>query len=197
MSQLPFYVKHSDAPAKRKMLVEAVRLFSEHGLAGTSIRDIAKATGYSNPVLYKHFGSKEDLALHLFEACHTEVWSTCRTAIASAKGFPARLEAYVEAWLELSSAYPEVVAFLSDSSRQLWPRASARVHKHTLIGLARSVVADAPATRRRGGIASEIGAAMLQGTVMEVTRMIQVGVLAPPPRKWKGEVVRLFSNALA
>jgi AcrR family transcriptional regulator len=197
MNEAPFYVKQGDAPAKQKILVEAVRLFSERGLAGTSIRDIARATGYTNPALYKHFGSKDDLALHLFEACHTEVWTTCRAAVASASGFPARLEAYVEVWLELASTHREVVAFLSDSSRQLWPRASARVRKHTLIGLARSVVADAPAIRRRGGIPAEIGAAMLQGTVAEVTRMIQVGVLAPPPRKWKAEVARLFLNALA
>ena len=37
------------------------------------IRDIARESGYTNPALYKHFASKEELALHLFEGVRPEM----------------------------------------------------------------------------------------------------------------------------
>jgi AcrR family transcriptional regulator len=57
------YLAHDDAPAKKKILTEALRLFVRDGLCETSIRDIARATGYTNPALFKHFASKERLAV--------------------------------------------------------------------------------------------------------------------------------------
>ena len=80
---LPFYIREDDAPAKRQILRAAMKLFSEHGLAATSIRDIAKESGYTNPALYKHFAGKEELALHLFETCHRRLWAKCHAAIVS------------------------------------------------------------------------------------------------------------------
>ena len=59
----PFYIREDDPPAKQQILRAAMKLFSEHGLAGTSIRDIAKESGYTNPALYKHFSGKDELAV--------------------------------------------------------------------------------------------------------------------------------------
>jgi len=38
---LPFYIQEEDPPAKREILRAAMKLFSRHGLAATTIRDIA------------------------------------------------------------------------------------------------------------------------------------------------------------
>ncbi|MFM9448691.1 ScbR family autoregulator-binding transcription factor [Streptomyces acidiscabies] len=58
---------------KKAILVAAARLFEEYGYAGTSISDMAKASGYTSGALYFHFGSKEDLARSLVEA-HFAHW---------------------------------------------------------------------------------------------------------------------------
>jgi hypothetical protein len=88
------------------------------------------------------------------------------------------VEAYVNQWLELADEYPEVLAFLSDSARVLWPKASPTVRQQTMISLARSLVAEAPQSRRRGSAVNfRLAAASLQGTLAELTRMIQVGVV--------------------
>ena len=73
----PFYVSEDDAPAKRRILVAALALFVRDGLCETSVRDIAKASGFTNPALFKHFRSKDDLARYLFERCYLELeaWS--------------------------------------------------------------------------------------------------------------------------
>src|SRR5690348_16810834 len=126
---LPFYTGEDDPPAKREILRAAMKLFSRHGLAATSIRDIAAESGYTNPALYKHFVSKEELALHLFETCHRRLWTTCHAAIVAAKGFDAKLEGYVGQVLELVDEDPEAMAFLSDSARVLWPLAGPTVHR--------------------------------------------------------------------
>ena len=92
---LPFYIREGDPPAKRQILRAAMKLFSERGLDATSIRDIARESGYTNPALYKHFAGKEELALHLFETCHRRLWSKCNAAVDAAKSFDDKLEAYI------------------------------------------------------------------------------------------------------
>src|SRR5215213_4957549 len=124
---LPFYIDADDPPAKREIMRAALILFSGQGLAGTSVRDIAEKSGYTNPALYKHFAGKDELALHLFETCHARVWAACAGALAGAHGFEDRLESYVGTWLGLLDDEPEVLAFLADSARVLWPRARASV----------------------------------------------------------------------
>ena len=124
----PFYIREDDPPAKRQILRAAMKLFSERGFAATSIRDIASESGYTNPALYKHFAGKEELAVHLFETCHRRMWARCNAAVASARSFDDKLDGYIGQWLELVDEHPEVVAFLSDSARVLWPKASPVSH---------------------------------------------------------------------
>jgi AcrR family transcriptional regulator len=197
-TQLPFYVDPDDPPAKSAILRAAMKLFSERGLAATSIRDIADESGYTNPALYKHFTSKDELALHLFEICHARVWTSCAVALASGNGFAEKLDAYVGCWLDLLDEYPEVLAFLSDSARVLWPKASAARRRRTMIGLARSLVLEAP---RAGAGADrvdvDVAAASVQGTLAELGRMIQVGVVPGPARRWRRKLVVLLTQLVA
>ncbi len=58
-------ITHSDS--KKQAIVEAaIRLFSQNGLDGTSIKDIAREVGVSDAALYKHFPSKMALAAEIF-----------------------------------------------------------------------------------------------------------------------------------
>src|SRR3954467_3861742 len=111
-ASLPFYVDPDDPPAKREILRAALKLFSGRGLAVTSIRDIADESGYTNPALYKHFESKDELALHLFEVCHARVWASCSSALGPGKDFDEQLDAYVGQWLAILDEEPETIAFL-------------------------------------------------------------------------------------
>jgi AcrR family transcriptional regulator len=194
----PFYIREDDAPAKRQVLRAAMKLFSERGYAATSIRDIARESGYTNPALYKHYASKEEMALHLFETCHRRMWAMCNAAIDSANGFDEKLERYVGQFLELVDEHPDVAAFLSDSARVLWPKAGPAVRRHTMIGLARSLMGEAPRRRRgKSAVNPDVAAASLQGTLAELTRMIQVGVVPGPASRWKDDLVRVFQKLVA
>lgn len=194
----PFYVASDDPPAKREILRAAMKLFSQRGLAATSIRDIADESGYTNPALYKHFGSKDELALHLFQLCHQRVWRRLHSAIEMGTTFEEKLEHYVGEWLELVDEDPEVIAFLSDSARVLWPRANATIKRQTVIGLARTVALAAPQRAGRAPrVPADVVAATLQGTLAEFARMLQVGVVEGPASRWKSDLVRLLRRIVA
>lgn len=50
------------APQRRSQLIEtATKLFAKHGYASTTTASIAEAAGVTEPVLYRHFQSKQDL----------------------------------------------------------------------------------------------------------------------------------------
>ena len=196
--RLPFYVSEDDPPAKREILCAAMKLFAQRGLDGTSIRDIARESGYTNPALYKHFGSKEALALHLFETCHRRLWSTCHAAVTAATSFDEKLDGFIGRILELVDEHPEAMTFLSENARVLWPKSGSAIRQRTMIGLARSLMDAAPQSRRRGpSIHADVAAASLQGTIAELTRMLQVGVVRGPAMQWKPELVALFRKIAA
>jgi AcrR family transcriptional regulator len=69
-------------PAKRALLSEGLKLFASHGVDAVSVRDIARATGFSNPVLFRHFASKEALAAALFETCYRQLVEALDSAAA-------------------------------------------------------------------------------------------------------------------
>ena len=134
---------------------------------------------------------------HLFETCHQRLWTRCSGAIAAATTFDAKLDGYIGQMLELVDEHPEAMAFLADSARVLWPKAGAAVRRHTMIGLARDLMSQAPRSGRRGGVNADLAAARVQGTLPELARMLQVGVIPGPAMRWKADLVALFRQVSA
>ena len=56
------------------MLDTACRVFSQSSYRGATTAEIAREAGISEPILYRHFGSKRDLYL----ACLDEAWRSFR-----------------------------------------------------------------------------------------------------------------------
>jgi AcrR family transcriptional regulator len=58
------------ADERKQAIVEAVRaVFAEKGFDGTTTRELAKAAGVSEALLYKHFPSKESLYTAMLDSC--------------------------------------------------------------------------------------------------------------------------------
>jgi AcrR family transcriptional regulator len=53
---------------KRQIIEAAAALFSRKGFGGTTTRQVAEAAGISEPTIFKHFATKEDLYAAILEA---------------------------------------------------------------------------------------------------------------------------------
>jgi AcrR family transcriptional regulator len=72
------------AGERRQVVLDtACRVFSQSSYRGATTAEIARESGISEPILYRHFGSKRDLYL----ACVDEAWGSfraiCEEAIAA------------------------------------------------------------------------------------------------------------------
>jgi AcrR family transcriptional regulator len=195
---LPFYVRPGDPPARRAILVESLRLFSEQGLAATTVRDIAARTGYTNPALYRHFASKDALALYLFESAHLRLHDRIADAVRAARLPDARLRAYWSCVLHLMDESPEAFAFLHDHAAELFPRASAAIRRRSLLVQARRIAwqclpASAHGRRRR----AEFAAHAFIGTAGQLSRALTLGVLRRPAVAWLDDTVDMSRRMLA
>ena len=68
------------AERRRAILGAALRVFSAGSYSGATTAQIAKEAGVSEPILYRHFGSKRELYL----ACVDEAWRRLRYAFEEA-----------------------------------------------------------------------------------------------------------------
>ena len=76
--------KRLPAEARRQAVLDtACRVFSRSSYRGATTAEIAREAGISEPILYRHFGSKRELYL----ACVDEAWASfrviCEEAIAA------------------------------------------------------------------------------------------------------------------
>jgi AcrR family transcriptional regulator len=137
----PFYVLADDPPAKREILVAALALFVRDGLCETSIRDIARESGFTNPALFKHFRSKNDLARFLFERCYLELAHLVTSAAASGTTFRQKQRAVIEAYLDALDRDANSVLYVTDGLRHFWPLMPAAVKRQSILATVKKILA--------------------------------------------------------
>jgi len=84
------------ADTKQRIITGALRLFAERGVDGTSIRDIAAAAAITEPAIYRHFASKDDLVWQIFWSGYSALGETLRGTEGLAGGLRPRLTAMID-----------------------------------------------------------------------------------------------------
>jgi AcrR family transcriptional regulator len=172
------YISENDAPAKKRILSAALSLFVARGVSETTIRDIAKKARCTNPALFKHFESKDALALHLFECCYLALFETVARAVAANEGMKERQLELVRSYVEALARDSDAVLFAQENIRHFWPKASAAIRKHSILRLIREMLEEG---QRRGEVTKAVSAEMLTvvwvGTMQQFARMWYFGEL--------------------
>ena len=197
MSQA-FFISETDAPAKRTIMIEALRLFSRKGLRETTIRDIAAATGYTNPALYKHFSSKDELALQLFVACYRELTRALDAKMSTDSSFDLRLRALVRTYTTSFDAYPDAVMFAIDHLTRFWRDVPRALKKRTIITLIRELVelGEAEGCVPRD-VDIEVRVSMVAGALGQLSRLVYLGGISGPASKYNDDLETTLRRALS
>jgi len=198
MTDSIFYISDDDPPAKRRILEEGLRLFAERGLSATSIRDIASATGYSNPALYKHFKTKDELALVLFERSYKELMHRINLALSRATGFSEKFGTYVKTFCEFYDEHPHASIFTTNNLAVLWPRVSGTMGDRTVITITRQLLEDG----KQEGLVSKTAdlsllLVLVTGTINQLNRQFYLNALEGPAKKHAAGIEKILRAGLS
>ena len=191
------YILDTDAPGKARILDAALRLFAQNGLSATSIRDIAKAADLSNPALYKHFKTKEEVAIVLFKRLYQFHFSNLRHDVERAIGYRAKLSAFLENRLRVYDEHPNATVFATDNLSTLWPHMPNEMKQRTILSLLRDIInlgRSERAVANDTDIAMQI--ALVTGILEQVTRQKVFGGLSGTSLSHLDDVERLLHKAL-
>jgi len=97
---------------KSKILKEAQILFIKNGFKGTSIRDIAKASGTNIAMVNYYFKSKYNLFEIIFEDALDIFTKRIFATITSDLPFFELIETWIHTYYELLFEYPQIAAFI-------------------------------------------------------------------------------------
>lgn len=192
------YIHDGDAAGKALILREGLRLFARKGLSATSIRDIAKATGLSNPALYKHFKTKDELALVLFERLYRAHLLHLTHTVEQEPGFPGKFRAFVQGRLRAYDENPDATMFATDNLAALWPLMPKTLKARTILSLLRDIV---QAGRSEGLVAADIDIglqlSLIVGALDHVTRQIFFQGLPGPALQYLDGIEKIVRKGLA
>lgn len=88
----------------RQRIIElAAPLFNQRGFEGCSMQDILDATGLKKGGIYRHFGSKEELAAEAFRYSLVEAFKVRLPALDSQLNAVERLRTLIELFVEVPS----------------------------------------------------------------------------------------------
>ncbi len=132
-SQTPFFVEPDDPPSKQEIVKAALRLFVRDGVRESSVRAVAAEAGFSNPVLFKYFESKEALAVFLFERCYRRLAEEVAVAVRPGRSFDERLHELVDRVIGLYDEAPEALLFVSEELRRFWPLVSPPTRRQSVL----------------------------------------------------------------
>ena len=117
--------------SKSRYLKAALTLFAHDGYDVVSVRDISKEAGTSEAALYKHFKSKEEMALYLFTIIlRTYTKEIKRIAEQVDKDTITRLQEMQQYTYALYEADPESVHFALLSQYQFWAKVDDSLKPH-------------------------------------------------------------------
>ncbi len=183
-----FFLSEGDPPSKQSILRAALGLFVKYGLAGTNVRMIGEAAGYTNPAMFKFFESKDALALYLFERCYEQLYRRIEAA-AGRRPFEAALGEVLGAFLAAMDEDLEAVLFVQDALRELWPRLPAAARKRSILRRLRELLERGIREGAVTGYASsDVPVAALVGLVAQLGRMLYFGEVAGPARAHRAEL---------
>ena len=173
-------------------MTQALRLFASRGVEAVSIRDIAAATGFSNPALFRHFSGKEALAEALFAQCYRQLVEQLEQA-AGHEG----LRAWLTAALTEIVRLPEGALFVLENLKRYWHSLPDDLKDCNLPKLALEMIErERQAGRMRKDVPDRLIATVIFGTLGQVARSVHFHESTIDPDTHAGHLALLLGEGL-
>jgi AcrR family transcriptional regulator len=174
----------------------ATRLFAERGFAGSSLRDLARASGMSLAGLYHHFDSKDTLLFELQRDAYERLMQPLNDISADAEPLE-KLEALVQNHLRFFAADITAMKVLSHEAEALDGDLGDRVRRmrrkyynHFL-----SIVTELLRVSRRKDLNPRVATMTLFGMINWIYTWYKPATDGPPDRL-ASQMVGIFLNGL-
>lgn len=177
--------------ARDLILAESLRLFASRGVEAVSVRDIAAATGLSNPALFHHFAGKDALASALFSQCYG------RLVAVLAEAADLGLEDWLRAALAEINRQPEAVLFVLDNLKRFWGELPEALQAENLPRqVLRMIAAERAAGRMRADVRPELIGTILFGTLGQVARSVHFRDMTIDPDAYAAALADLITRGI-
>jgi AcrR family transcriptional regulator len=154
----------------------ALRLFVRDGMGETTVRAIASEAGFTNPVLFKYFAGRDELAAFLFERCYRRFGSRLAAALEGDRRFKQKLSAAVDVFIGSIDEDLDAHLFVQENLRRMWPRVGPELRRVSIVRLARRLFEEGQA---EGAVDARLEATLLAtallGTMGQVARAVYFG----------------------
>lgn len=120
-------------PIARRVLAAARECFETYGISKTTIVDIAKAAGLSRPLVYRHFGDKQEIVDWVCIGEMEKVRTRIRARLEGVTDVPARMTEAMLGSIVVASRNIYIRRFLED--HPAWARSQRRqslIHDWTM-----------------------------------------------------------------
>lgn len=107
---------------RAQIIAVATKLFRERGFHAVGIDEIGTASGISGPGVYRHFASKDDLLVSVFEDATDDLWTDL-----DPDGHPS-VEAYVRSHVAYALAHADAIELWYQEGRHL-PKEARRAQR--------------------------------------------------------------------
>ncbi len=118
---------------KGDLLQASIELFAARGYHAVSVRDIAKAAGVSEAALYKHFKTKEEMALYIFTMIITYYTGRLTAIDAKTRGTAEKLCRVVDVTYELFEEHPAEIKVALLSQYIFWDQVKEQIKPHFVL----------------------------------------------------------------
>ncbi len=177
-----------------QLLGSAARTFAEQGFHGTSMRDLARASGMSLAGMYYYVRSKPELLFLIQDRCFSAVLAGAQEAVAEKSDPAERLHAFIRHHIRFFTEHMAEMKVLSHEEDELTGtmRAQVRARKREYVNLLLSLLSELPEI----GVSRQVAAYALFGMMNWIyTWYHPTGPI--PATQLADEMARLFLGGYA
>lgn len=104
--------KSQDHSTEEKIMDAAIKVFTEKGLAGARMQEIADEAGVNKAMVHYYYRSKQNLFENIFKKKVKKLFKAFSIILAAEQSFEEKIRSFIETEIEIISQFPSLPLFV-------------------------------------------------------------------------------------